>query len=63
MKGGQLHTLECDADSLFSAADRAISDWNRFWWFAPDAVLEIKSGSDTWKVNQARVREARPQKM
>jgi len=59
-KDGQLHTLECDADSLFAAAEKGVTEWNRFWWFSSDAVLEIRSGGDFWKVDQARVREGRP---
>jgi hypothetical protein len=56
-KDGQLHTLECEADSLFNAADHAIDQWNRLWWFTSDAVLEIKAGGEQWRVSQARVRE------
>ena len=55
----QLHTLECDAESLFAAADRAVSEWNRLWWYSSDAVLEVRSGDEQWRVNQARVRERR----
>jgi hypothetical protein len=62
MKGedGQLHTLEYDAASLFDAADKAIYDWHRLWWFTSDADLEIKSGGEQWRVSQERLRESRP---
>jgi hypothetical protein len=61
MKGtdGQLHTLECEADSLFAAADRAMTEWNRLWWFSSDAIVEVKSGADHWRVSQERVKESR----
>jgi hypothetical protein len=58
-KDGQLLTLECEADSLFRAAEKAIYDWHRLWWFSSDAVLEIKSGGDQWRVSQQRVKESR----
>jgi hypothetical protein len=58
-KDGQLHSLECEAESLFSAADQAITEWNRRWWFTSDAVLEIRAGDEKWRVNQERVRERR----
>ena len=58
-KDGQTHTVECEATSLFSAAEKAMAEWTRLWWFTSDALLEIKSGGDQWRVSQARVMDRR----
>jgi hypothetical protein len=56
------HSFETDAESLFQAADKAIQEWCRFWWWNEAALLEIRSGPDRWKVSQNKVRDARGKK-
>jgi hypothetical protein len=56
------HTFECYAASLFDAAEKALQQWSLFWWHNPEALLEVRSGGDRWKVSQSRVREARKTK-
>jgi hypothetical protein len=55
-KDGELHSFETDAISLFDAAYRARQQWALFWWFPPDSVIEVHSGSDCWHVRQDRLR-------
>ena len=61
-KDGQLHTLECEAESLFAAAEKGVAEWNRFWWYSSDAVLEIRSVDEKWRVDQETVRKWRKAK-
>lgn len=61
-KDGETHTKEVDATSLFDAADMVIQDWNRLWWWASSSPIQIESGPDRRKVNQATVRKWRKTK-
>ena len=40
------HSLETKADSLFAAAERAVVDWGRLWWFLPDEAIEVRAGEN-----------------
>jgi hypothetical protein len=51
------HSFETDAESLFQAADHAIQDMCRFWWYNPEALLEVRARADRWKVSQSKVRD------
>jgi hypothetical protein len=53
------HSFETDAESLFQAAEKAIQEWCRFWWYSPEALLEVRAGAESWEVSQSRVRDAR----
>jgi hypothetical protein len=55
-KDGERHSIEADAISLFDAAYKAKQQWTMFWWFPLDAVIEVRSGSDCWRVRQDRLR-------
>jgi hypothetical protein len=46
----QLHSIETDADSLLEAAYAGLRDWCRMWWYFPEAVIDVRSGDDLWRV-------------
>jgi hypothetical protein len=52
---GQLHSIEVEAESLFSAAHRGMREWWRFWWFSSDELIDVKAGQDNWRVRQERL--------
>jgi hypothetical protein len=58
-KDGQLHTVDCEAESLFRAANFGMQKFAKLCWFSSEAVIELTSGTDTWLVSQNRVREVR----
>jgi hypothetical protein len=58
-KDGELHSKTVDATSLFDTADEVIRDWNRLWWWSSSSLIQIESGQDRWRVNQATVRKWR----
>jgi hypothetical protein len=60
-QGGQTHETAVEAASLFDAADRALEQWSRLWWYRPNAVVEVRMGGKCWKVSVERVREWRSQ--
>jgi hypothetical protein len=37
---GRTYEAAVEASSLFDAADRALQQWARLWWYRPDAVVE-----------------------
>ena len=41
---GQTQTIEVEASSMFDAADRALQQWCRLWWYRPGAVVEVRMG-------------------
>ena len=55
-KDGERHSIDTDGISLFDAAYKAKQQWAMFWWFPPDAVIEVRSGNDCWQVGQDRLR-------
>jgi hypothetical protein len=58
-KDRRTHTLTLEAASLFDAADQAINQWSRLWWFDPQAALHVQSCEDRWTVKQENVRQWR----
>jgi hypothetical protein len=55
-KDGERYDIEVEAISLFDAAYKAREQWATYWWFRPDAVIEVRSGNDCWHVRQDRLR-------
>ena len=53
---GRRHSIETDALSLFDAAYNAQQEWAKLSWFDPQAVIEVRAGSDCWRVRQDRIR-------
>jgi phage terminase large subunit-like protein len=47
---GRTHTIAVDATSVFDAAAQATRGWALFWWYRPDAVIEVRSGEEVWRV-------------
>jgi hypothetical protein len=45
-KDGERHSIETDGINLFDAAYKAKQQWAMFWWFPPDALLEVRSGNE-----------------
>ena len=58
-RDGQTHEVAVEASSLFDAADRAIQQWLRLWWYLPNGFVEVRMGDKCWKVSMERVREWR----
>jgi hypothetical protein len=56
---GRTYEAAVEAASLFDAADRAIQQWARLWWYRPNAALEVRMGDKCWKVSMERVRQWR----
>jgi hypothetical protein len=45
--GGQVHTVEVEASSVFDAAAQATHGWAKlWWWYEPDAVIEVCAGEE-----------------
>jgi hypothetical protein len=40
-KDGRTYVTAVEAASLFDAADRALQQWARLWWYRPNAVVEV----------------------
>jgi hypothetical protein len=40
----QAHEATVEATSLFNAADHALQQWARLWWYRPNAVVEVRMG-------------------
>jgi hypothetical protein len=55
-KDGERRNIETEAISLFDAAYKAKQQWATFWWFWPDALIEVRSGNECWRVRQDRLR-------
>jgi len=53
---GQLHSIETDAISLFDAAYKARQQWAVCSWFRADALIDVRTGKETWRVRQDRLR-------
>jgi hypothetical protein len=62
-KDGTTHVITVEASSLFDAANKAIETSCRLWWFDPKAVAEGRGRRPALKVDQARVREWRKNRM
>jgi len=56
-KDRETHTQTVDGTSLFDACDTAIQMWSRLWWWPSSALIEVDSGNDRWKVDQATLTE------
>jgi hypothetical protein len=56
---GQTYEATVEAASLFDAADRAIQQWARLWWYRPNATVEVRMDDKCWKVSTERVRQWR----
>lgn len=55
---GQTHVVEVRASSLFDAAAQAMQ-WARLTWYQRDAIIDVRAGDRTWKVQVERVRRCR----
>jgi hypothetical protein len=51
-KDGERQSIQADAISLFDAVYKAKQQWAMYWWFPPDALIEVRNGSDCWHVRQ-----------
>ena len=51
MLGGVAQTME--------SAGQAVQRWARFWWFQPDALIDVRIGGKRWLVRQEQVRRAK----
>jgi hypothetical protein len=58
---GRTYETTVEATSLSDAADRAIQQWARLWWYRPNGVVEVRMGDKCWKVSAERVRQWRSQ--
>lgn len=58
-RDGETHTVEVQVKSLFDAANQAVEQWARLWWYDGDSVVEINDGSRRWQVRLDRVRRWR----
>jgi hypothetical protein len=58
----ELHTLNVDAASLYDAADTAIQNFCKYWWYERDAPVQVVSGEDQWMLDQDKVRAWRTTK-
>jgi len=62
-KDHETHVVEVYAESLFHAAHQAMQQQCVFWWWSPDALIEVRAGAESWKVSQSRVRDARTKRV
>jgi hypothetical protein len=46
---GRTYETTVEATSLFDAADRALQQWARLWWYRPGAVVEVRMGGQRVK--------------
>jgi hypothetical protein len=51
---GRTYETVVEASSLFDAAERALRQWARLWWYRPNAVVEVRMGDKCWKVSVER---------
>ena len=58
-KDGRTYETTVEAASLFDAADRALQQWARLWWYRPNGFVEVRMGDKCWRVSAERVRERR----
>jgi hypothetical protein len=54
---GARHTVEVAAATVFGAAAHAVRCWVQLWWWQGDAVIEVRAGSDVWRVRAGQMRE------
>jgi hypothetical protein len=52
----ETHEAAVEASCLFDAADRAIQQWSRLWWYRPNGFVEVRMDDKCWKVSMERVR-------
>ena len=43
-QNGRTYETTVEVTSPFDAADRAIQQWARLWWYRPGAVVEVRMG-------------------
>jgi hypothetical protein len=55
----QVHTAEFEAAGLFHAAEQGILQWCLYSWFLEDQPIEVRSGKNSWRVDQKQVRKWR----
>jgi hypothetical protein len=53
-KDGRTYETAVEASSVFDAANRALRQWPRLWWYRHDAVVEVRMGGQRWKVSVER---------
>ena len=41
--------------SLFAAAHAGMEKWAKFWWYSPDAVIEVRDGERRWLVRAQKI--------
>jgi hypothetical protein len=61
-KDHETHTVEVYAASLFDAAHQAMQQQCIYWWWNPEALIEVRAEGESWKVSQKRVKDARKTK-
>jgi hypothetical protein len=58
-KDGRTYETTVEAASLFDAADRALLQWARLWWYRPNGSVEVRMGDKCWRVSAELVRQWR----
>jgi hypothetical protein len=48
-KDGRTYEVAVEAASLFDAADRALQQWARLWWYRLGAVVEVRWAANVGK--------------
>src|SRR6516162_9816136 len=46
---GRTYETVVEATSLFDAADRALQQWARLWWYRPNGFVEVRMGDKCWR--------------
>lgn len=50
------HEYSIEAASLFDAAEQAIREAWRLWWYDPARLIEVRAGTDKWWVDPMKLR-------
>jgi hypothetical protein len=53
-----MREIAVEASSLFDAADRALEQWSRLWWYCPGAVVEVRIAANAGKSGRSAQRMA-----
>lgn len=53
------HEFSINAASLFDAAEQAIRQVWKLWWYDPQRLIEVRAGTERWWVDPETVRKKR----
>jgi hypothetical protein len=59
---GERHEIETTSTSVFAAANEGIQSFCKNWWFDLKLPIEVRSGENSWVVDQDAVRKWRTRK-